>query len=511
MAANGCRDVLFCAPSIALVAQAMREWTNQARVSLRSLVVCSDAKASRVGEDDLLDSVIDVGFPATTSAQSLLENYQWTRKNYPDALIVVFSTYQSMQVVQDAQDAGLPRFGLCVCDEAHRTAGTRYAEDDDVACYQIVMDGERVRADKRLFMTATPKVYGDNVKTRAGEVAAELYSMDDEEKYGPVAYELTFAEAVEKGLLCDYRVVVLAINQDAVPGTRIVVTHGTDESELDIGDKAKIIGAGRGLATHGEDANRRLSELEGDEAEDTPDFLLVDDFDDWDEDGLADVLNDSDSGVKPLRRAVGFCSTIQSSKDIDEAFPKVVEAYVQSTGDEGGPTCLLDHVDGSMDSKVRAKKLGWARVRHGPQRVPDPHQRPLPGRGRRRPVARRGDLLLPKALQGGRGAGRRPRHAYLPQGAADEKKLGYIILPVAIPSEMTPEEALNRVRLLRQSSGACYRPCEATTSASTPTSTACPCARRARRTRASASAASRARPTPRSPTAGAEAVPRAAR
>ncbi len=196
---NNCHDVLFCAPSIALVAQAMREWTNQSRVELRSLVVCSDAKASKVGEDDVLDDVVGVTFPATTDSASLRQRYQWTRENCPDAMIVVFSTYQSVQVVQGAQEAGLPGFGLCVCDEAHRTAGTKYADDDDVASYQIVIDGTRIRADKRLFMTATPKVYGDNVKTKAGEVTAELYSMDDEDKYGPIAYELTFASAVEQG------------------------------------------------------------------------------------------------------------------------------------------------------------------------------------------------------------------------------------------------------------------------------------------------------------------------
>lgn len=444
MAANGCRDVLFCAPSIALVAQAMREWTNQARVSLRSLVVCSDAKASRVGEDDLLDSVIDVGFPATTSAQSLLENYQWTRKNYPDALIVVFSTYQSMQVVQDAQDAGLPRFGLCVCDEAHRTAGTRYAEDEDVACYQIVMDGERIRADKRLFMTATPKVYGDNVKTRAGEVAAEFYSMDDEEKYGPVAHELTFAKAVEDGLLCDYRVVVLAINQDAVPGSKIVVTHGADEAELDIGDKAKIIGCWRGLATHGEDATRRLDELEGDEAADTPDFLLVDDFDDWDSDGLAELLADPDNGVEPLRRAVGFCSTIQSSKDIDEAFAKVVDDYVTSTGDAGGPTCRLDHVDGSMDSKVRANKLDWLAGGTDPSECRILTNARCLAEGVDVPSLDAVIFFSPKRSKVDvvQAVGRVMRTFH--KGQPDEKKLGYIILPVAIPSEMTPEEALNQ-------------------------------------------------------------------
>ena len=440
----GCRDVLFCAPSIALVAQAMREWTNQARVPFRSLVVCSDAHASRVGEDDLLDSAVDVGFPATTSAKALVDNYRWTREHYPDAMIVVFSTYQSMQVVQDAQDAGLPRFGLCVCDEAHRTAGVRYDADEDVACYQIVMDGERVRADKRLFMTATPKVYGENVKTNAGIAAAELYSMDDEGKYGPVAYEMTFAEAVEKGLLCDYRVVVLAINQEAVPGTKIVVTRDGNEAELNIGDEAKIIGCWRGLATHGEDATRRLDELEGDEAADTPDFLLVDDFDDWTEDGLADILNNADSGVKPLRRAVGFCSTIQSSREIDQAFQKVVEAYVESTGDKGGPTCHLDHVDGTMDSKARAKKLAWLAEEgeEGECRILT-NARCL-AEGVDVPSLDAVIFFAPKRSKVDvvQAVGRVMRTFH--KGQADEKKLGYIILPVAIPPEMTAVDALNQ-------------------------------------------------------------------
>ena len=438
MAANGCRDVLFCAPSIALVAQSMREWTNQARVPFRSLVVCSDAKASRVGEDDLLDSVVDVGFPATTDSRALVERYRCVREQDPDALVVVFSTYQSMQVVQDAQAAGLPRFGLCVCDEAHRTAGTRLADDEDVSCYQIVMDGGRVLADKRLFMTATPKVYGDNVKTRAGEVAAELYSMDDEEKYGPIAYELTFAEAVEEGLLCDYRVVVLAINQDAVPGTRIVVTHGADESELDIGDKAKIIGCWRGLATHGEDASRRLSALEGDESGDTPDFLLVDDFDDWAE-GDAPTAS-----VEPLRRAVGFCSSIQASRDIDEAFPKVVEAYVSSTGDASGPTCRLDHVDGSMDSKLRERKLGWLAGASEPGECRILTNARCLAEGVDVPSLDAVIFFSPKRSKVDvvQAVGRVMRTFH--RGQPDEKRLGYIILPVAIPSEMTPEEALNQ-------------------------------------------------------------------
>ncbi|RHB55749.1 helicase [Olsenella sp. AM39-30AC] len=441
---QGCRDVLFCAPSIALVSQAMREWSNQARVEMRPLVVCSDAKASSVGDDDVLDSVVDVSFPANTDARSLRERYAWTRGRFPEAMVVVFTTYQSMQVVQDAQEMGLPRFGLCVCDEAHRTAGTRYAEDEDVASFQIVIDGERIRADKRLFMTATPKIYGDNVRTRAEEKAAELYSMDDEGKYGPIAYELTFADAVEQGLLCDYRVVVLAINEDAVPGSRIVVPHGQGEAELEVGDAAKIIGCWRGLATHGEEAARRLDAYEGDEAELTPDFLLVDDFDEQDVDRDAISLDDEGERIEPLHRAVGFCSTIQASKDIDAAFSRVVSDYVRNTG-EHGPQCELDHVDGSMDSKLRAKKLEWLASGDGEDECRILTNARCLAEGVDVPSLDAVIFFSPKRSKVDvvQAVGRVMR-TFTNRRTGEEKRLGYIILPVVIPSEMTPEEALNR-------------------------------------------------------------------
>lgn len=441
---QGCRDVLFCAPSIALVSQAMREWSNQARVEMRPLVVCSDAKASSVGDDDVLDSVVDVSFPANTDARSLRERYAWTRGRFPEAMVVVFTTYQSMQVVQDAQEMGLPRFGLCVCDEAHRTAGTRYAEDEDVASFQIVIDGERIRADKRLFMTATPKIYGDNVRTRAEEKAAELYSMDDEGKYGPIAYELTFADAVEQALLCDYRVVVLAINEDAVPGSRIIVPHGQGEAELEVGDAAKIIGCWRGLATHGEEAARRLDAYEGDEAELTPDFLLVDDFDEQDVDRDAISLDKAGERIEPLHRAVGFCSTIQASKDIDAAFSRVVSDYVRNTG-EHGPQCELDHVDGSMDSKLRAKKLEWLASGDGEDECRILTNARCLAEGVDVPSLDAVIFFSPKRSKVDvvQAVGRVMR-TFTNRRTGEEKRLGYIILPVVIPSEMTPEEALNR-------------------------------------------------------------------
>lgn len=439
------KDVLFCAPSIALVSQAMREWTNQARVEMRTLVVCSDAKASSLHEDDVLDDVVDVSFPATTDPASLLERYRWTRSQYPNAMIVVFTTYQSMQVIQDAQTTGLPEFGLCICDEAHRTAGTKLAEDDDVTSFQIVIDNSRVHARKRLFMTATPKVYGDIVRTKAGEKAAELYSMDDEDKYGPIAYELTFASAVEQGLLCDYRVVVLAINEDALPSTRIVVPHGQNDAELEVGDAAKIIGCWRGLATHGAEAAKRLNEYEGDEAETTPDFLLIDDFDEHDVDRKALMYDENGERIEPLHRAVGFCSSIQASKDIDAAFKQVIQNYEKQTGDAEGPVCKLDHVDGTMDSNLRQDKLEWLASGKDENECRILTNARCLAEGVDVPSLDAVIFFSPKRSKVDvvQAVGRVMR-TFTNKRTGEEKKLGYIILPVVIPSEMTPEQALNQ-------------------------------------------------------------------
>jgi len=157
-------------------------------------------------------------------------------------MVAIFVTYQSMQVIQDAQKMGLPDFDLCICDEAHRTTGIKTPDmsDEDISAFQIVNDKSRVRATKRLYMTATPKIYGDTVKTKAKETQPILCSMDDESIYGPIAYEMTFAEAVDEGLLCDYRVVVSAVNEQQVPKSQIDAI--SDGSELHVDDAAKIIG-----------------------------------------------------------------------------------------------------------------------------------------------------------------------------------------------------------------------------------------------------------------------------
>lgn len=431
--------VLFCAPSIALVGQAMREWTNQARVELRTLVVCSDAKASRSRDsDDVLDTTADLAYPSTTDPETLLKRYREVRQVCPDALVAIFATYQSMQVIQDAQQASLPNFDLIVCDEAHRTTGYKDQSMSraDVSSFQIVHDQKRVHGGKRLYMTATPRIYGDTARRKAREDDFALCSMDDEAVFGPTAYEISFADAVERGLLCDYRVVVLSISEDAIP--RYMQQAISNGSELKMADAAKIIGCYKGLLTHGVNAERRLAAEEGGEGQSTPDFLLVDAVTE-DIDTTAGTGDESSEDVSPLHRAVGFCARIADSKRIDKYFEDVVNRYESNAG----LSCHLDHVDGTMDSKLRADKLRWLSVGSDPHECRILTNARCLAEGVDVPsldaviffAPRKSEIDIVQAV------GRVMRTFH--KGKADEKKLGYIILPVFVPSGMTPEECLD--------------------------------------------------------------------
>lgn len=435
--------VLFGAPSIALVSQAMREWTNQARVDLRTLVVCSDATAGKPKDDDaILDSVADLAFPATTDAPKLFERYREVRRQSPDAMVAVFCTYQSMQVVQDAQAMGFPTFDLIICDEAHRTTGVRdeTMSDADVSAFQIVHDNMRVQGYKRVYMTATPRIYGDTAKRKAAQDDYTLSSMDDESIYGPTAYELRFADAVERGLLCDYRVVVLSISEDAVPaGVQQVFSDG---SELQIGDVAKIIGCYKGLATHGADIERRLSKQFQHLDNATPEFFLIDEIGGEE---LPPLPDDEDAPpVKPLRKAVGFCARIADSKRMGSYFTRVVQRYESELDDTLGLTCKLDHVDGGMDSRKRAEKLRWLETGTDESECRILTNARCLAEGVDVPSLDAVIFFAPRKSEVDivQSVGRVMR-AFSDPVTGEKKELGYIILPVFIPAGMTPEESLN--------------------------------------------------------------------
>ena len=282
--------LLFLTPSLQLVSQSLREWANDKAVPMRFFAVCSDpsvAPKERRGadEDDAEIEPFEMVIPPTTSAEDLMEGLSRPAPptpGGPEPLTVIFSTYQSLDVVIAAQRLGLGDIDLVICDEAHRTTGVTLADAGESEFAKVHYD-RNIRAKKRLYMTATPRIYSERSKGRAREADVALASMDDEAVYGPEFHRLNFGDAVEKGLLCDYRVIIFGVNEQAVASDlQNVLSEGA--GNLNLNDGAKIVASWNALA-------KQKSDYE-------------------------DFATDPD----PMRRVVAFAGRIQHSKDFAETF-----------------------------------------------------------------------------------------------------------------------------------------------------------------------------------------------
>lgn len=312
------KRVLFLVPSLALASQTITEWSIETTTPIHAFAVCSDVDVGKrkADADDISDiNTHDLAYPATTDAKKLAEK---NHQQYPDKMTVIFSTYQSIDVIHRAQKLyGMGDFDLIICDEAHRTTGATLAGEDDSE-FVKVHDNDFIKSAKRLYMTATPRIYIDTVKEKAKIVEAELFSMDDIDVYGEVFYSLKFGEAVENDLLTDYKVIVLAI--DAKQVDRDMQKYFKNSGGgLDLDDVAKMIGCYKALIKEGLQVN----------------------------DG------------KPMQRAVSFCKSIASSKDFANEFALVVNEYLAIYPEIGNITCELDHVDGTMNATEKGRKLSW--------------------------------------------------------------------------------------------------------------------------------------------------------
>ena len=398
------KTILFLVPSISLLSQTLREWSTEAEVPLAPLAVCSDRKAtarSQATSEDI--SAVDLALPSTTNVEVLQGRFAAARAQ-SDAMTVVFSTYQSIDVVARAQEAsGAVPFDLIICDEAHRTTGTTLADEDESA-FVRVHDDERVRGLKRLYMTATPRIYDDSSKAKAGEANAVVASMDDESVYGPELHRLGFGEAVSRDLLTDYKVLVLAVDETSVSRT-FQMQLADEGNELRLDDAAKIVGCWNGLAKRG----------------DAEHSFAVD--------------------PAPMRRAVAFAGTIKDSQQIESLFAQTVSEYASAhdIDDDGTPplVCQIQHVDGSFNALERNTRLDWLRAD-----VPEGTCRILTNarclsEGVDVPALDAVMFLSPRksVVDIVQSVGRVMRKA-------DGKKYGYIILPIGIPAGMTPEQAL---------------------------------------------------------------------
>jgi predicted helicase len=265
--------VLFLVPSLSLLSQSLREWTAEAESCLHALAVCSDANIGKrspnaAGMDDVGDlGLSDLAFPATTSAKALVQQYQHLERleaggTTAPGLYAVFSTYQSIAAVAAAQKAGLPEFDLIICDEAHRTTGVTLSGQDE-SHFVKVHDAGYIRGKKRLYMTATPRLYGDEAKVKASEADAELCSMDDAALYGAELHRLGFGEAVGCNLLTDYKVLVLAVDEKYVSKTFQRQLANAD-NELNLDDAVRITGCWNGLAKKFDPATAAANDVHGD-------------------------------------------------------------------------------------------------------------------------------------------------------------------------------------------------------------------------------------------------------
>ena len=202
----GAKTILVLVPSLALIRQTLHEWLREADWSdLAYLCVCSDSAVQR-GADEIVvrPSELDfrVGTDSSTVSNFLTRGFSGTK--------IVFSTYQSANVVADGMASNF-KFDLAIFDEAHKTAGRQGKKNS------LALDDTNLPVKSRLFVTATPRHYSPRQRTNEGEQAL-VYSMDNPEVYGPLdrRYELSFAEAARRQIICDYKIIISAITLEEV-------------------------------------------------------------------------------------------------------------------------------------------------------------------------------------------------------------------------------------------------------------------------------------------------------
>ncbi|WP_186264126.1 DEAD/DEAH box helicase [Burkholderia gladioli] len=410
------KRVLFLVPSLSLLSQTLTEWTQESETPLHSFAVCSDSDVGkkRKKEDDMVQTFVhELRYPATTNSVRLAE--EMAKRHDASHMSVVFSTYHSIDVISRAQKQfGLADFDLIVCDEAHRTTGATFGDDDE-STFVRVHDADYIRSAKRLYMTATPRIYGDSAKATAERDNVALCSMDDAALYGDELFVITFSEAVKRGLLVDYKVIVLAVEETHV-NRRLQDLLRDENNQLKVDDAAKIVGCWKALSKQG------LTE---------------------------DLVGDGD----PMSRAVAFCQVIEvskgakthkvSSKQIAGMFQAVVEAYQESEETEDFEQvaklhCEAEHVDGGMNASEKEAKLAWLKAE-----TPENTCRILSNvrclsEGVDVPALDAVLFLTPRNSQVDvvQSVGRVMRNAPC-------KKRGYVVLPVVIPAGVEPHEALN--------------------------------------------------------------------
>ena len=412
---KGTGFVLFLVPSIALLGQTLREWSSDAQEPLNAVCVCSDSEISRKktkNDDSDTFSVVDLALPASTNVKDIVFQVERFKERRKKGLTVIFSTYQSIDVVAKAQkelgkkNNSLSEFDLIICDEAHRTTGVALTEDDSSGFIKV-HDNKFIKAKKRLYMTATPRLYSDDAKSKAAQEDAILCSMDDSKLYGEEIYRIGFGEAVESDLLTDYKVLILTLSDKDVPPA--VQNMLQKDSEVATDDVSKLIGC----------INALSKQILGDEG----------------------IIKTTDPN--PMKRAVAFCQKITASKAIKDTFNTATDTYISSLPAEKKDQMVsvnAKHIDGTMSAPERDELLSWLKadsdtnecrvltnVRCLSEGVDVPSLDAvmfLSARNSQVDVVQSVGRVMRKSIK-------------------TDKKYGYIIIPVVVPSDIEAHKALD--------------------------------------------------------------------
>lgn len=395
-------NVLYLVPSIQLLTQTLFGWNADSSddFNLNSFAVTSDRKATKkkANDDDADILATDIGFPATTNSVEVVKNYQSLKyEGDKVTLNVIFSTYQSIDVIHQAQELGYPEFDFIVSDEAHRTTGLKEQGQED-STFTKVHSNAIVKGKLRLYQTATPKIYSDDAKSKGVEKSVVISSMDDESIFGTEIFRLGFGEAVGRGYLTDYKVMVLTVEEEAMT-KNLQQTLADSENGLGIDDVGRIVGVWNGMIKR-EGATGKVS-------------------------------------GQPMKRAISFIDTIANSKKIAEKFNSVVNEYL---GDSAEESFRIDvrHVDGTLNALQKKEALDWlageidnneARVLSNVKFLTEGIDVPnLDGVIFFAPKKSQVDIV--------QAVGRIMRKF-------EGKEYGYIILPIVIPAGVTPENVLD--------------------------------------------------------------------
>lgn len=406
--------ILFLVPSISLLGQSLTEWVTFAKEPIYPICICSDPevtkKKSKESDEDSF-SVVDLALPASTDVKDILNQFRHCKKSGHKGMVVVFSTYQSIEVISKTQkalaqaDEGFDKFDLIICDEAHRTTGVTISGEEESA-FTKVHDNKFLKGKKRIYMTATPRLYSDDAKSKAAQSDAILCSMDDPAVYGEEIYRIGFGEAVEKGLLTDYKVLILTLSdKDVPPAVQKMIAD--KESEINADDASKLIGC----------INALSKQILGDEG----------------------IIKDTDP--EPMRRAVAFCQSISTSKKITSVFNTATDSYITALPPERKDKMVsveARHIDGSMSAPTRDELLGWLKHDTGGRECRVLTNVKCLSEGVDVPSLDAVMFLSARNSQVDvvQSVGRVMRKS-------PGKEYGYIIIPVVVPSNVEPDKALD--------------------------------------------------------------------